>query len=174
MASSWTAEGAAPGNGSVGGGPGAIVGASAIIEGSRGLGSGGALGSRERLVGLAQLALQGRQLGPQSGPALVGRLGQIVVDRRPFSRAQSASNRRQTASIRRARSMSTPPRLWLGRSLILIRSLVQGPSAAPHLKWPAEAKRRRLTSRKMSVSRATVTSRSRFGSSRVRGCSSLH
>ena len=33
--------------------------------------------------------------------------------------------------------MSNPSRLWLGRSLIMIRSLVRGPSAALRLNRPA-------------------------------------
>jgi hypothetical protein len=73
---------------------------------------------------------------------------------------QSASNWRQTCSMRRANSMSKPLRLWLGRSRILIRSLVQGSSAAPRLDRPDEAQQRRLTLRKMSASRAILTSHS--------------
>ena len=119
----------------------------------------------DRLIRRTQFALQGLQLGPKSGTAFVRDVDQIVLDARLAPSRQSASNRRQTSSMRRARSMSRPSRLWLGRSLILFRSLVRGPWAAPRLKWPAAAKRRTRTSRKMSVLRAIVTSPSRFGSS---------
>ena len=44
MASSWTEEGAAPGIGVVGGGPGAMVGASAIVEGFGAVWGSGAVG----------------------------------------------------------------------------------------------------------------------------------
>ena len=73
---------------------------------------------------------------------------------------QSASHCRQICSMRRANSMSKPLRLWLGRSLILIRSLVQGPSAALRLDRTDEAQQRRLTLRKMSASRAIARSQS--------------
>ena len=69
--------------------------------------------------------------------------------------------------LERAVPISKPPRLWLGWSVILIQSLIRGLLAALRVNRPADAKRRRLTSRKMSVSRAIVTSRSRFVSSLV-------
>ena len=91
--------------------------------------------------------------------------------RRPFR--QSASNRQQTPSIRRARSMSKPLTLWLDLSVILIRSLVQGPSAVPRLNRHAEAKRRRLTSGKMSITRAIVR-RAEFRHSGFRVSQAVH
>ena len=74
-------------HGDVGGGPGAMVGASAIVEGFGavwGSGSRGraGLGARDRLLRRAQLALQGLQFGPQCGSALVGDVDQIVLDAR--------------------------------------------------------------------------------------------
>ena len=51
------------------------------------LGDRAGLRPRDRLVRPAQLALQGLQLGPQRGAALLGDLAQIVVDRRRLARA---------------------------------------------------------------------------------------
>jgi hypothetical protein len=55
--------------------------------GDRGLGNGGDLGSCHCAVGSAQVALQRLQLDLQGRAALVGRIGEIVVDHRPLSRA---------------------------------------------------------------------------------------
>jgi hypothetical protein len=52
------------------------------IRGCLGLGSGGraGFGARERLLRLAQLALQSAQLGPEDGTPIVRHVDQIVVD----------------------------------------------------------------------------------------------
>ena len=86
---------------------------------------------------LQQLALEGIQFRAWCGSAFVGDVHQIVLDPRSAPLRQSASNCRQTSSMRRAKLISKPLRLWLGRSLIdLNRLLVQGPSAATRRNRP--------------------------------------
>ena len=116
------------------------------------------------LVSFVQLATHGRQLGPQRGLSFLGEAAEIIVNapvRAPFR--QSASKRRQTASMWRTGSMSKPPRLSLGRSLISWLPGVGVPRLAERLSRIDASTRQRCTLRKMSVSRAIVTSLSEFG-----------
>ena len=133
-------EGAAPGMGQVGGSPGAMVGASAIVEGFGAvLGSGAAgepaSGARTFSDDAARAPEHSARPGGQDAPRRARR-----PDSRRYAVGASLASRPRSGGRPRqfgARSMSKPARLWLSRSLVMIWSLLRDASAAVLLHRPA-------------------------------------